>query len=42
MKKKKEDLMHPVEKKILYYSLGAVAIIIFILMIVAFIIGFVR
>ena len=27
MQNKKDDLMHPVEKKIVYYSLAAVAIV---------------
>ncbi len=40
MKKKKNDSMHPTEKKIFLYSLVAVAIICVILMIVAFVKGY--
>lgn len=40
MQKKKNDLMYPVEKKIVYHSLAAVAIITFILMIVAIVKGY--
>ena len=40
MKMKKESVMHPVEKKIVFYSLGVVAFICVALIIYAFIKGY--
>ena len=40
MKKKKDEVLHAREKKILYYTLGAVIVITIILVIYAFIKGY--